>query len=101
MDYVIPEDEDLIARLAELEVDLTVHPEPTVEEVEELVPAPPKAVEPPKSSGTLVLKYTRSVVVRDDAGRIIEIIGDGSRKLVRRDDGGRIVEIIEESEEEL
>ncbi len=79
--------------------------EPKVEEVEpepeiEVVPVP-KPDEPEKTSGTLVLKYNRSIVRRDAEGRIIEIVGQGSRKLVKRDEGGRIVEIIEEQEEEL
>lgn len=57
--------------------------------------------EPDRVSGTLILKFHRSVVKRDDEGRIIEIVGDGTRKLVKRDEGGRIVEIIEEEESEL
>jgi hypothetical protein len=78
-------------------------PEPVaakeLEEIEEL--ASPPVPEPELQSGTLVLRFQKSVVKRDEAGRIIEIVGEGTRKTVKRDEGGRIVEIIEESEEEL
>lgn len=103
-DVIDNADRDLIEELAALtdpEEPEVVEAEPELPEMGQPEFAQPKDDEPPKTSGTLVLKYTRSVVKRDEAGRIIEIIGPEGRKIVKRDVDGRIMEIIEESESEL
>lgn len=99
----MPTDEELKAQLQAI-VD-EGYGDPVIEppgEVEELsIKSEPEPPEQERTSGTLILKFHRSIVKRDAEGRITEIIGEGTRKLVKRDEGGRIVEVIEEEESEL
>jgi hypothetical protein len=100
-DRLVASDKSLVEKIRELAGHVE-EPKTEIKELEEIEDlAGPPAPEPELQSGTLVLRFQKSVVKRDEEGRIVEIVGEGSRKTVKRDEGGRIVEIIEESEEEL
>lgn len=75
-----------------------------LEESSDFGPPEPPAPEPEPTeepfSGKLVLTYTKSIVRRDEKGRISELVGANSRRFVLRDERGVVIAIDEVMETE-